>query len=262
MSQPNILFFSEHCPHSKKLISKIINSPIYNSLQKVCIDKIERNRIPKWIVSVPMIYLSQPHPSFQNPLKDQDLWMWIEQQISQFSQQNQPPQPQFQQQNRNPPQFQQQNRNPPQYQQQGQGLPQPSPQQQLQPQQNPQPGVGDNSMGFEPYNFMEMKGGIASDNYSLFFKDDASSAQSSNPFPHTYETIGGMNNSVPQQQQMPQGGGGMTGGSRNSLKQEKFEQELAMKKAMRDMDNGNTQARKMDGVPENFNQMWEQNTRR
>jgi hypothetical protein len=115
---------------------------------------------------------------------------------------------------------------------------------------------------------MEMKSGIASDNYSLFFKDDASSAQmNNNLFPHTYETIGGMNNSMPQQQ-MQQGGGmgggngGGNGGSRNSLKQEKFEQELAMKKAMRDMDNGNTQARKMDGVPENFNQMWEQNSRR
>jgi hypothetical protein len=253
MSQPNILFFSEHCPHSKKLISKIINTPLYNNLlQKVCIDKIERKRLPPFIVSVPMIYLSQPHPTFQNPLKEQDLWMWIEQQVSQFQQQNQPPQPQFQQQNRNPPQ----------YQQQGQ---QPSPQQQLQPQQNPQ---GDNSMGFEPFNFMEMKSGIASDNYSLFFKDDASSAQmNNNLFPHTYETIGGMNNSMPQQQ-MQQGGGmgggngGGSGGSRNSLKQEKFEQDFAMKKAMRDMDAGNTPSRKMDGVPENFNQMWEQNTRR
>lgn len=253
MSQPNILFFSQNCQHSKKLIAKIINTPMYSALQKVSVDDPQtRMKLPKWVTCVPLIYLSQPHPTFQNPLKDQELWMWIEQQVSQFQQQNQPPQPQFQQQNRNPPQ----------YQQQGQGLPQPSPQQQLQPQQNPQPGVGDNSMGFEPYNFMEMKGGIASDNYSLFFKDDASSAQSSNPFPHTYETIGGMNNSVPQQQMPQGGGGGMTGGSRNSLKQEKFEQELAMKKAMRDMDNGNTQARKMDGVPENFNQMWEQNTRR
>ena len=254
MSQSNILFFSQNCQHSKKLIAKIINTPMYSALQKVSVDDPQtRMRLPKWVTCVPLIYLAQPHPTFQNPLKEQELLMWIEQQVSQFQQQNQPPQPQFQQQNRNPPQ----------YQQQGQGLPQPSPQQQLQPQQNPQPGVGDNSMGFEPFNFMEMKSGIASDNYSLFFKDDASSAQSSNPFPHTYETIGGMNHSMPQQQQMPQGGGGgMTGGSRNSLKQEKFEQELAMKKAMRDMDNGNTQARKMDGVPENFNQMWEQNTRR
>jgi hypothetical protein len=248
MSQPNILFFSEHCPHSKKLISKIVNNPIYNLLQKICIDKIERSRIPKWIVSVPMIYLSQPHPSFQNPLKEQELWMWIEQQISQYQQQNQPPQPQFQQQNRNPPQYQQQGQQPPQ--------------QQLQPQQNPQP-VGDNSMGFEPFNFMEMKSGIASDNYSLFFKDDASSAQmNNNLFPHTYETIGGMNNSMPsQQQQQQQQPSGNTGGSRNSLKQDKFEQDFAMKKAMRDMDAGNPPGRKMEGVPENFNQMWEKNSR-
>ena len=74
MSQPNILFFSEHCPYSKKLIAKIINTPLYNnSLQKVCIDKIDRNRLPNFITSVPMIYLSQPHPTFQNPLKEQEL---------------------------------------------------------------------------------------------------------------------------------------------------------------------------------------------
>ena len=250
MSQQNILFFSQNCQHSKKLLAKIINTPLYNMLQKVSVDDPQtRSRLPKWVSCVPMIYLAQPHPTFQNPLKEQDLWMWIEQQVSQFQQQNQPPQPQFQQQNRNPPQ----------YQQQGQQLP---PQQQLQPQQNPQPGVGDNSMGFEPFNFMEMKSGIASDNYSLFFKDDASSAQmNNNLFPHTYETIGGMNNSMPPQQQQ-QISSGNTGGSRNSLKQEKFEQEFAMKKAMRDMDAGNPPARKMDGVPENFNQMWEQNSTR
>ena len=256
MSQPNILFFSQNCQHSKKLLAKIINTPLYNMLQKVSVDDPQtRSRLPKWVSCVPMIYLAQPHPTFQNPLKEQELWMWLEQQISQFQQQNQPPQPQFQQQNRNPPQYQQQGQ-PPQYQAQ------PPPQQTLQPQQNPQPGVGDNSMGFEPFNFMEMKSGIASDNYSLFFKDDASSAQmNNNLFPHTYETIGGMNNSMPQQQQQQpqqQNGGG---GSRNSLKQDKFEQDFAMKKAMRDMDAGNPPARKMDGVPENFNQMWEKNSR-
>ena len=257
-NQPNILFFSQNCQHSKKLLAKVINTHLYNMLQKVSVDDPQtRSRLPKFVSSVPMIYLSQPHPSFQNPLKEQELSMWLEQQISQFQQQNQPPQPQFQQQNRNPPQYQQQGQ-PPQYQSQP-----PPPQQTLQPQQNPQPGVGDNSMGFEPFNFMEMKSGIASDNYSLFFKDDASSAQmNNNLFPHTYETIGGMNNSMPQQQQQQQPQQ-QNGGSapRNSLKQEKFEQELAMKKAMRDMDAGNTPGRKMDGVPENFNQMWEKNSR-
>ena len=44
--------------------------------------------------------------------------------------------------------------------------------------------------------------------------------------------------------------------------QEKFEQELAMKKALRDQDfTNNTVGRKIEGVPQNFNQLWEQNTR-
>ena len=50
--------------------------------------------------------------------------------------------------------------------------------------------------------------------------------------------------------------------ARSTQKQEKFEQELAMKKAMREQDNIGQQAgRKIDGVPQNFNQMWEQNNR-
>lgn len=250
MSQSNILFFSQNCQHSKKLISKIMNTPIYNGLQKVCVDDPQtRARLPKWVTCVPLIYLAQPHPSYQNPLKERDLWMWLEQQLSQFQQSQQPPQQQFQQQN------QQQN-----------NMRQQQPQQQLQPQQNPTPGMGDNSMGFEPYNGLEMKGGIASDNYSLFFKDDSNGAQNSSLFQHTYETIGGsgpqmmQNNNRQQQQQFSQP---VDANSRSSLKQDKFEQEFAMKKAMRDMDQSTAQPnRKMEGVPQNFNEMWESQQRR
>ena len=250
MSQSNILFFSQNCQYSKKLISKIINTPIYTNLQKVCIDDPQtRARLPKWVTCVPMIYLSQPHPSYQNPLKEQDLWMWLEQQLSQFQQTQQPPQQQFQNQ-------QQQNN------MRQQQLPQ---QQQLQPQQNPTPGMGDNSMGFEPYNGFEMKGGIASDNYSLFFKDDSNGAQNAPLFQHTYETIGGPGPQQPQnnnsrQQQFSQP---VDSNSRSSMKQDKFEQEFAMKKAMRDQDQSSAQPnRKMEGVPQNFNEMWESQSRR
>lgn len=246
MSQ-NILFLSQNCQHSKKLISKIINTPLYNSLQKVWVDDPQtRARLPKWVNCVPMIYLAQNNTSFQNPLRDPEIWMWIENQISQTQVKQQPPQQQFQQ--------QQQNMN-----------------------QNPPPSnMGGDSMGFEPFNSLEMKGGIASDNYSMFSGND------NTMFLHSYEMIGGGGKGPNQppppppsgQYHPPQGtlgggggGGGNMGGmggmggssdSRSAQKQDKFEQELAMKRALRDQDISAPQNKKMDGVPQNFNQMWEQ----
>ncbi len=244
MSQ-NILFFSQNCQYSKKLIAKIINTPLYGSLQKVCVDDPQtRVRLPKWVNCVPMIYLAQNNTSFQNPLKDPEIWMWIENQISQTQVKQQPPQQQFQQQQQN------MNQNPP-------------------PSSNQTPSMGGDSMGFEPFNSLEMKGGIASDNYSMF------SANDNTMFLHSYEMIGGgkgPNQPPPPppsgQYNPPQGtlgGGGGSNGfnqnhsdSRSSQKQEKFEQELAMKRALRDQEMAAPQQKKMDGVPQNFNQMWEQ----
>ncbi len=221
MSQPqNILFFSQNCQYSKKLIAKIINLPIYNNFQKICVDDPQtRSRLPKWVTCVPLIYLAQPNPSFQNPLKDNELWMWVEQLLS------------------------------------------------AQQQQQQQNSFG----GIEPYNFAEMSGGISSDTYSLFNSENNGSSL----FPHTYETVGGLS------QNMGNGGGNMNnnnnvggggtsnmmgngGTSRSSMKQEKFDQDFAMKKAMRDQDVGMAaqQPRKQEGLPENVNQMFEANYRR
>jgi hypothetical protein len=245
MSQQNILFFSQSCQHSKKLLAKIINTPLYNGLQKVSIDDPQtRARLPKWVTCVPLIYLANPHPSFKNPLYNNELWAWIEQQILQ---------PQAPQQT--PQQFQQQLQQPPNQSQQ-----QPSQLQQQQQQFD----------GFQPYNFSEMKGGIASDNYSVFNKDDNNNSALDSFFPHTYETIGNMSQSMAPFNN--NGGGNMNQGpgqgqgqgqARSTLKQEKFDQDFAMKKALRDQDVGVApQARKMDGVPDNFNQMFEANNRR
>ncbi len=237
MSQ-NILFFSQNCQYSKKLIAKIINTPLYGSLQKVCVDDPQtRVRLPKWVNCVPMIYLAQNNTSFQNPLKDPEIWMWVENQISQTQVKQQPPQQQFQQ--------QQQNMN-----------------------QNPPPSnMGGDSMGFEPFNSLEMKGGIASDNYSMF------SANDNTMFLHSYEMIGGGGGSGKGPNQPPPpppsgqyhpppttlgGSGNGQSDSRSAQKQDKFEQELAMKRALRDQDISAPQNKKMDGVPQNFNQMWEQ----
>ncbi len=240
--QQNILFFSQNCQYSKKLIAKIINLPIYNNFQKICVDDPQtRSRLPKWVTCVPLVYLAQPHPSFQNPLKDQELWMWVEQLVSSQQQKQQPPQPiQFQS---------------------------PPPQQQQQQQQNSFGGI-------EPYNFAEMRGGISSDTYSLYNSENNGSL-----FPHTYETVGGgtvqMSNGGGNGNMNGGGNGNMNGGgngnmmdmggtSRSSQKQEKFDQDFAMKKAMRDQDVGmaSQQPRKQEGVPDNFNQMFEANYRR
>jgi hypothetical protein len=240
MSQSqNILFFSQNCQYSKKLIAKIINLPIYANFQKICVDDPQtRSRLPKWVTCVPLIYLAQPHPSFQNPLRDKELWAWVEQLVSS-------------QQQTQPVQFQSSSTQ--------QQLP--PPQQQQQQQQQQQNGFG----SIEPYNFAEMRGGISSDTYSLFNSDNNGSSL----FPHTYETVGGgplpMSNNGGNMN-MSGGGGGMDmgGTSRSSQKQEKFDQDFAMKKAMRDQDVGMAvqQPRKQDGIPENFNQMFEASNRR
>jgi hypothetical protein len=268
MSQ-NILFFSQNCQHSKQLISKIVNTPLYQTLQKVCVDDPQtRARLPKWVTCVPLIYLSQPHPTLQNPLKDKEIWMWVEQQISQNQMRMQPPQQQFQQQQQQQnmnqqQQFQQQSQQPQQQPQQQ------SPQQSQQQSQQNQGGMGNDFMGLTPFNSLEMGSGIASDNYSMFSKDDNQSSLNSF-FPHSYEIIGGGNgnggpNPPPQQQSQqfappqPSFSGGNGGNSRSEQKQNAFEQEFAMKKAMRDQEGlGQTPARKVDGIPQNFNQMWEQ----
>jgi hypothetical protein len=88
-----------------------------------------------------MLYLAQQNPTLPNPLKDPEIWMWVESMISQNQAKVQPPQQQFQQ--------QQQNMNN-----------QPSQQSSQQSSQQP---MSDQDMGFMPYNSLEMKGGIASD---------------------------------------------------------------------------------------------------
>jgi hypothetical protein len=125
------------------------------------------------------------------------------------------------------------------------------------------------------FNSMEMRGGIASDAYSMFSKDNPSVGLD-NFFQHSYETIGGggghpgsaqpqqqSQHQQPKQQQQEQfnGGNSSQSDSRSSQKQNKFEQELAMKKAMRDQDIVAPVA-KTNSLPQNFNEMWEQQSRK
>jgi len=269
----NILFFSQNCQHSKRVMAKLIDTPVYQSLQKVCVDDPQtRSRLPKWVTCVPLIYLSQSQQGQPSILKDTELWAWVEHQISQSQIQRQPPQQQFQQQN------QSMNQRPSQ--------PQSAPSQQMQ--------NGD----LIPFNLMEMKSGVASDNYSLLNPDSNEPNMIDGLFMHSYELISGSGNQPQQQSQqsqnfnrnqeppayspnipnmsqqgMPQqgmqqqqmrlnmNGNDSNQSARSTQKQEKFEQELAMKKAMREQDNfGQPVGKKIDGVPQNFNQMWETNT--
>jgi hypothetical protein len=271
----NILFFSQNCQHSKRVMAKLIDTPVYQSLQKVCVDDPQtRSRLPKWVTCVPLIYLSQSQQGQPSILKDTELWAWVEHQISQSQIQRQPPQQQFQQQN------QSMNQRPSQ--------PQSAPSQQMQ--------NGD----LIPFNLMEMKSGVASDNYSLLNPDSNEPNMMDGLFMHSYELISGSGNQKQSQQPQPQqsqqqqqnfnrnqappayspnipnmsqqgmqqqqmrlnmNGNDPNQSSRSSQKQEKFEQELAMKKAMREQDNfGQPVGKKIDGVPQNFNQMWENNT--
>jgi hypothetical protein len=274
----NILFFSQNCQHSKRVMAKLIDTPVYQSLQKVCVDDAQtRSRLPKWVTCVPLIYLAQTQQGQPSILKDNDLWAWVEHQISQAQLQRQPPQQQFQQQN------QAMNQRPAQ--------PQSAPSQQMQ--------NGD----LIPFNLMEMKSGISSDNYSLLNPDNNDPNMMDGMFMHSYELISGGNQNTPNSQQQTQKQQNFSQGqpppayspnmptmqqqsqqsqqqqqqqqqmrmnmnndpnqsARSMQKQEKFEQDLAMKKAMREQDSLGQQAgRKIDGVPQNFNQMWEQNNR-
>lgn len=239
MNNPqDILFFSEKCPHSKKLLAKIFNSPLYNRLQKSCVDDPQvRSRLPKWVSCVPLIYLSKPYGQYQNVLTNELLQRWVDENLNVSPLQNQ------------------------------QQMPPPVPGNQAQPvnmqstntQNARQPGDGD--VGFMPYNGIELGGGM-SDMYSMFNKDGSNG----NLFPHNFETIGG-NQSQPQGMGMPPPPPTQTSvqdnnmGSRSQQKQAQLDQELAMKKAMRDQDNFGLPKKNVEGLPEDFNKMWEQQNR-
>lgn len=93
MSQ-NELYFSQKCEHSKRLINKLIKTPLYHKLTKKCVDnpQILQSLIGK-VNGVPAIFLVAERKF----IIEDELNQWVERELHQ-SQQVQPPQQQFQQQ--------------------------------------------------------------------------------------------------------------------------------------------------------------------
>ena len=252
MSQ-NILFFSEQCPHSKKLISRIINTPLYNSFQRVCVDSPQvRSRLPGFVNRVPLIYLAQSSPKYGQVLIDPNIWLWLDEQmsatrasaVSNFSQ----PQPGIQPQPVHNPAGQQ-------------GPPPPEPGNTA----NAPAPLNAGGDGFMAYNQLEMGGGISSDMYSTFTKVDSPNPAQPELYPHSYETVGNMKAPAPGQptSNAPPAPGNMVqptapGGqnSRSAQRQQKFDQDFNMIKAMRDNEPYARTNQPVMGLPQNFDQQW------
>ena len=73
-AQSNLyLFFSNYCPHSKKVITRLSTSSIANSITFCCVDN-KQLKIPPFVKSVPTLYIANQ----QRVLTDQGLLMWMD----------------------------------------------------------------------------------------------------------------------------------------------------------------------------------------
>lgn len=197
------LFFSNYCPHSKKIMQRIGSSSLANSITFCCVDN-KQLKIPPFIKSVPTLYIANQ----QRVLTDQGLMMWLDTETR--GKQSMPQQQ---------PQMQQQ---------------QPQMQQQQQPQQqipanpaNAMNGLAGNALltgdnGISAYHSNEIGAGF-SDNYS--FIDNPAGGLT-----HSYTFIEGVASApnVGAQGSMPQ-----MGISSNADKQN--EKEVMMNKAYEEM---------------------------
>ena len=260
MSGNNILYFSERCPYSKKLMAKIYNTPLFN-IQKVCVDTLEvRQKLPRYVVQtnkIPLIVLQQPHPKYGQLLYENTMWGWIEEQlniiqttaIGNFNQPRPSDHP------REQPRQMEQPRDQPMHNPTGQrGPPPPEP-----GNTTNKPSLPNDTDGFLAYNPLEMGGGISSDLYAPF------NSQGDQPlYEHSYEKVGNFQQQQPAQYQPSQqpmqpsqsSGSGSGGESRNSQKKDKIEQDFAMLQAMRKNEPYAQDNKPITGIPDNFEQQW------
>ena len=68
----NLIFYSNHCPHSRKLLKILNEEKIGHNLVRVCVDSA-RIRIPSFISSVPTLYLTRE----KKILTDDSLQNWL-----------------------------------------------------------------------------------------------------------------------------------------------------------------------------------------
>ena len=70
--EKNILFYSQHCDYSKRLLKILNDERIGHNLVRICVDGI-CNRLPKFVTGVPAIFLRES----QSILMDDQLQEWI-----------------------------------------------------------------------------------------------------------------------------------------------------------------------------------------
>jgi hypothetical protein len=76
VEQKNYLFISNHCNHSKRLLSQIKNTNLIQNINLVNIDD-PRVQLPAFVQCVPTLYL----PTKRQVLTDNHLFQWIEGEI-------------------------------------------------------------------------------------------------------------------------------------------------------------------------------------
>lgn len=86
MSQPqqkNYLFVSNHCQHSKRLLTQLQKTALSNEFQIVNIDD-PRIQLPQFVQCVPTLYI----PSKRHVLTDADLFKWFQNEFQKETQTN------------------------------------------------------------------------------------------------------------------------------------------------------------------------------
>ncbi len=68
-----LLFYSNMCHHSKRLLSRIGSTNLVNNINFICIDD-PRIKVPEIIQSVPTLF----DPSIGRPLINAELFGWVE----------------------------------------------------------------------------------------------------------------------------------------------------------------------------------------
>jgi len=68
----NIIFYSQHCPHSRKVIKIFNEEKLVHNLVRICIDS-SNIKIPSFITCVPTVYLSKT----KELLTNEKLEEWI-----------------------------------------------------------------------------------------------------------------------------------------------------------------------------------------
>ena len=80
-SQKNYLFVSNHCQHSKRLLSRLQKTPLIDTFNIVNVDD-PRLQLPSFVSCVPTLYI----PTKRYVLTDKELFQWFDDQFQQQEQ--------------------------------------------------------------------------------------------------------------------------------------------------------------------------------